>query len=337
MRVAELGKAHGRIAEQPATEGLLQHGRGRPDNADTGRDVEAEHRPDQPELKCLVRVLEVHVPGGDHGIGVDWWRPALRLPAGGRQAVAEGPAKHEHEIDDAHGDEGLPHPGRGWRGVVVHQHGGEGRADHGAAAEAHDGHAGRHAAAVREPFYQGRDRRDVAEAETAAADDARAKPHQPKLVDIDAECRNQKATAPAEGGDHAGSAWPNPLEPAAPDGGGGAEQHEEQGEHPAEIELGPVAIGGEQSVSGDGDLAPEGGGVTGAGDGLVQSLGDADGAAEREPEHAEAVGHANAKMNGESCRRYKPAVIVGRSDNPLLVEQSEMITYGSRCRHRVMT
>ena len=41
---------------------------------------------------------------------------------------------------------------------------------------------------------------------------------------------------------------------------------------------------------------------------------------QRLPEHAEAIGHANAKMNGESRRRYKPAVIVGRSDNPLLVE-----------------
>src|SRR6476620_5494697 len=34
---------------------------------------------------------------------------------------------------------------------------------------------------------------------------------------------------------------------------------------------------------------------------------------------------------------YKPAVLVGRSDNPLLVEQSEMITYGSRGRHGIMT
>jgi hypothetical protein len=30
-------------------------------------------------------------------------------------------------------------------------------------------------------------------------------------------------------------------------------------------------------------------------------------------------------MNGESCRRYKPAVIVGRSDTPLLVEQSDRV------------
>src|SRR4029077_12308678 len=90
--------------------------------------------------------------------------------------------------------------------------------------------------------------RDVAEAETAAADDARAEPHQPKLVDIDAECRNQKATAPAEGGDHAGSAWPDPLEPAAPEGGRGAEQHEEQRVHPAEIKLAPVAARGEERL-----------------------------------------------------------------------------------------
>src|SRR5215468_5252867 len=130
---------------------------------------------------------------------------------------------------------------------MVHEHRGEGRADHGAAAEAHDGHAGRHAAAVREPFDEGRDRRDVAEAEAAAADDARAKPHQPKLVDIDAECRNQKATAPAEGSDHAGSAGPNPFEPTTPDGGRGAEQYKEEGEHPAEnisaMDLAGAAMG----------------------------------------------------------------------------------------------
>jgi len=41
-----------------------------------------------------------------------------------------------------------------------------------AAAEAHDGHAGRHAAAVREPFDQGGNRRDIAEAEAAAAEPA---------------------------------------------------------------------------------------------------------------------------------------------------------------------
>jgi hypothetical protein len=75
------------------------------------------------------------------------WLPPCR-----RQPIAERASHHEHEINIAHGDEGLPHPRRGGRGIVVHQHGGEGRADHGAAAEAHDGHAGRHAAAVREPF-----------------------------------------------------------------------------------------------------------------------------------------------------------------------------------------
>ena len=257
----------------------------------------------------LCASLRSHVTGGDHGVGVDRRRPALRLPPCRRQPIAERASHHEHEIDDAHGDEGLPHPGRGWRGVVVHQHGGEGRADHGAAAEAHDGHAGRHAAAVREPFDQGRDRRDVAEAETAAADDARAEPHQPKLVDIDAECRNQKATAPAEGGDHAGSAWPNPLEPAAPDGGRGAEQHEEQRVHPAEIELAPVATRGEERLQRARRLLAERG-RGGRAFGNRLAVGAQERALQRLPEHAEAIGHADAKMNGESCRRHEPAVVV---------------------------
>ncbi len=49
---------------------------------------------------------------------------------------------------------------------------GERAADHGAAAEAHDGEAGGEAGAVGEPLDQGGDGRDVAEAEADAADDA---------------------------------------------------------------------------------------------------------------------------------------------------------------------
>ena len=200
-----------------------------------------------------------------------------------------------------------------------------GRADHGAAAEAHDGHAGRHAAAVGKPFDQGRDGGDVAESEAAAADDAGAEPHQPKLMDVDPDRGDEQPAAPADRGNDARLARADPLEPAAPDGSGHAEQHEEECEHPAEVELGPIAIGGEESVPGDGNLAPEGGGVAGTGDRLVQALRHADRAAEREPEHAEAVGHADAEVNGESGRRDEPAVIVGRRNDALLVEQAEMM------------
>src|SRR5499427_10403975 len=143
-------------------------------------------------------------------------------------------------------------------------------------------------------------------------------------------------TAPAKGGDYAGSAWPNPLEPATPDGGRGAEQHEEQGEHPAEIELAPVATRGEERLQRACRLLAERG-CGGRAFGNRLAVCSQERALQRLPEHAEAIGHTNAKMNGESRGRYKPAVIVGRSDNPLLVEQSEMITYGSRGRHRIMT
>ena len=70
LRVVELTKAHRRIAEQPAAEGLLQHRRGHADNADARAHVEAEHPPDQPELRGLVRILERDITGGDHGVGV---------------------------------------------------------------------------------------------------------------------------------------------------------------------------------------------------------------------------------------------------------------------------
>ena len=129
-------------------------------------------------------------------------------------------------------------------------------------------------------------------------------------MDVDADRGDQEAAAPAKRGDDARLARADTLEPAAPDGSGYAEQHEEEGEHPAEVELGPIAIGGEEGVPGDGDLAPEGGGVAGTGDRLVQALRHADGAAERQPEHAEAVGHADAEMDGESGGRDEPAVIV---------------------------
>ena len=46
-------------AGQGAAEGFLQHGRGGADDADAGGHVHAEHDPQQPELRGLVRVVEV--------------------------------------------------------------------------------------------------------------------------------------------------------------------------------------------------------------------------------------------------------------------------------------
>ncbi len=56
------------------------------------------------------------------------------------------------------------------------------RRDHGAAAEAHDRHAGRHAGPVGKPFDQRRHRRHVAEPEADAAEHAIAEIDDPQLV-----------------------------------------------------------------------------------------------------------------------------------------------------------
>ena len=135
----------------------------------------------------LCAFVEMHVSLRDHRIGIRRRSPAFRAPANRRDTVAERADHHEDEIDQAHRDEGFPDADRGRGLEVIHQQIGERRADHGAATESHDGHAGRHAAPVRKPFDQRRDRRDVTEAEADAADHAGAEPHQPELMDVDAE------------------------------------------------------------------------------------------------------------------------------------------------------
>jgi hypothetical protein len=74
------------MADQLAAEDFLQHRRGHADHADAGRDVQAQHRPDQPELRRLVRVVEMHVALGDHRLGfAGGVQPSGRQPAGGRR------------------------------------------------------------------------------------------------------------------------------------------------------------------------------------------------------------------------------------------------------------
>ena len=196
----------------------------------------------------LCASLQMHVVLGDHRFGFAGRRPAVRPPAGRRQAIAERADHHEEEIDGRHGQECLPHADRGRRLEIVHQHVGERRADHRAAAKAHDRHAGRHAAPVGKPFDQRGDRRDVAEAKADAADHAGAEPHQPELVDVDADCAEHETACPAACGDHARLARAGTFKPAAPECRRYAEHHEEQRVHPAHAGDVPVACGGEKLI-----------------------------------------------------------------------------------------
>ena len=150
-----------------------------------GAHVHAQDHPEEPELRRPPCPAHVHVAGGDHAGLLGPGSPPGRFPIRGRHPVAEGPGHHGDEVDDPHGHEGLPHPNRRGSGEVAHEDVGQRRSDHGATAEPHDGHARRHAAPVGKPLDQGADRRDVAQPQPAAADDARAEPEQPDLVEID--------------------------------------------------------------------------------------------------------------------------------------------------------
>src|SRR5262245_20205135 len=81
-------------------------------------------------------------------------------------------------------------------------------------------------------------------------------------------------------------------------------------------------------MGGYGHLAEEGGGVAGTGEGLVETLRDADGAPQRQPENAEAIGHADAEMDRERGRRHEPAVVTRRRNDVRLVEKADTIARG---------
>ena len=155
------------------------------------------------------------------------------------------------------------------------------------------------------------------EPETDAADDAGAHPDDPELMHIDAEGCNDESAAPAQRRDGARLAGTRALEPAAPDRCGDAEQHEEQGEHPAHAGNAPVAGRGEQ-------LLHERHVRTGL------TLGDADRARQRQPEHREAVGHADAQMYAERSRRHQPAIEAGFRNSMFAIKDSRSGTgYGA--------
>ena len=126
---------------------------------------------------------------------------------------------------------------------------------------------------------------------------------------VDADRAEEETAAPAQRRDEAGLARPDALEPAAPHRGGDAEQHEEQRVHPAHAGDLPVAGGGEELLHQRHV-------------GARLRRGQPERARQRQPEHAEAVGHADAEMDAKRRRRHQPAIEAGGRNRPLLVEES---------------
>ena len=174
----------------------------------------------------------------------------------------------------------------------------------------HDGHAGRHAALVGKPFDERRDRRNVTEPKPDTANDAGADPQQPQLMRDDADGADHQAGDPTKRCDEASLSRTRPLEPPAPERRRCAENDEKQCVHPAEI--------GDEPIAGDREQPARKRRVGAAG----HRPGDADGLCERQPENAEAVGHADAEMNGERGRRHQPAIEADFCDGTFAVEDA---------------
>ena len=81
------------------------------------------------------------------------------------------------------------------------------------------------------------------------------------------------------------------------------------------------------------ELAAEGGGIARADDRLAGARRNAERAAERQPEHAEAIGHADAEMDGKRRRRNEPAIIAWRRDDALLVQETDLLVRVRRTIH----
>ena len=168
------------------------------------------------------------------------------------------------------------------------------RGDECAAAEAHDGHAGRHARAIGEPFDQRRDRRDVADAEAAAAEHAVADVDEPQRVGVDADRRQEESAGPAESGGEHRAARSAVLDPATEHRGRATEEHHRDREDPAELGELPVAR---------------------------RRLRDADELRHRQIEYAERVSLTDAQMHAQCGRRHHPAAEARFCDRVRPVEE----------------
>ena len=167
-------------------------------------------------------------------------------------------------------------------------------ADHRTAAIAHDRKAGRHATAIGKPFDQCRYRRDVPNPLPDAAERG-YEVDQPQLMQRDRSAEQYQSDPPASGGDQPAFARPSMFEPTAPDGGGYAQQSDENLENMSDGGHRPVA-GGRREHRGEGLRRAR------CGVGCRQEV------AHRQPEDGKTVRHPDAQVDRKRGRRNQPAV-----------------------------
>jgi hypothetical protein len=115
--------------DEGAAEHFLQHRAGHAKHTDAGGDVHAQHHPHQPKLGDAPHLAGMDVPARDHGrcrsAGRGRWGDAVGCPTRWWDAVGQGPAHHENEVQRGHDHERRGHTDIGWGGEVLHQLGGQ--------------------------------------------------------------------------------------------------------------------------------------------------------------------------------------------------------------------
>ncbi len=288
-------------------EEALDHRGGLFEDADAGGDVEEEDGPEEVELRGADGLGGADVAGGDEFVGVFGGSVSGGFPIRRREADGGGPEEHKDEVDGAHDEEG----GEDAVGSDVfekgHESGGERGTDHGAAAEAHDGHSSGHAGAIREPFNECGDRGNISDAEADASEYAVTEIDNPELVKRDAEGGDEESGCETTGGDEHGFAWTDSFQPGAEDRGGESEEDDGDGKDPGNGGVGPVACGG-----GDFDQRDRRAGI----------LFDGEEFHEGDFEHGEGVDLPDGEVDGESGGRDEPAIKSGFGDNAVSIEDA---------------
>lgn len=190
-------------------------------DADAARDVDEEDPPERGELPRLERLI------GRHTL-LDV-RDLARAVLEDRRLQIERRRTHDEHVGAAEDQEVVDEADR--RCQVLHDRTG----DQCCKAEAHDGEARRKAAVIWEVFDECRDRRDVADTETDAADDAVEEIQERETLCRDGVSRAEHARAEERHGDQAALLRADLLDEATEEAGGKAEEQDGQREGPGRL------------------------------------------------------------------------------------------------------
>ncbi len=165
------------------------------------------------------------------------------------------------------------------------------------------------------PLHQRRHRRDVAEAETDAADHAGAEPQQPELMGVDADRAEEETAAPAQRRDEAGLARARRARASRPTP---PPRCRARTKNSVYIQPMLATFQSQVVVNSSCDQRHVGARPSARSARVARDSGSQN--------TAEAVGHADAQMDAQCRRRHQPAIEAGGRDRRVRDRESRSST-----------